>query len=253
VGEELAQGYFSLLRWRSDATRDEARNVAVLLVDASGHFAGIRHAPLSTISPRVHDQGIMDEVLLGLEERFASEGGVTLEELRELHALLQRALVVTEPRPVDVAEPEQALSDLYRAYVAPRVGGSRAPTKGAVLDRVMDTLRGRGVRARRAVYVDDFIFDVVVDNGGRPSVFEVLSFAVGRKDWTPVERDAGHFLYALRRVDVEGRAVVQPPSEGESVDAYERVRRWFELDAVPTLALEELEDTQLELELVGHR
>jgi hypothetical protein len=31
--DQLVRGYYSILRWRLDATRDEARNVAVLLVD----------------------------------------------------------------------------------------------------------------------------------------------------------------------------------------------------------------------------
>jgi hypothetical protein len=82
----------------------------------------------------------------------------------------------------------------------------------------------------------------------KPAVLEVLSFAVPRKDWTPVERDAGHFLYALSRLDVAGRAVIQPPHGGNgAVESYERVLRWLEAERVPTVEPEELVPTQLEL------
>ena len=33
MAHDVTQGYFSLLRWRNDVTRDEARNVAVLLAE----------------------------------------------------------------------------------------------------------------------------------------------------------------------------------------------------------------------------
>jgi hypothetical protein len=46
---------------------------------------------------------------------------------------------------------------------------------------------------------------------------------------------------------------VQAPAGGESVDAYDRVLRWFEQEDVRTLAVEELEDTQLSLEVAGQR
>jgi hypothetical protein len=84
-------------------------------------------------------------------------------------------------------------------------------------------------------------------------VCDPLRPAAPRKDWTPVERDAGHFLYAGDRLDLEGRAIVQAPAGGESVDAYDRVLRWFEQEDVRTLAVEELEDTQLSLEVAGQR
>src|SRR5438128_197075 len=94
-----SQGYFSLVRWASDPTRAEARNVAVLLVDPSSGFAGVRSAPVSSISPRLHEQGLLDAVLVQLEHRFAQteEPGVGL--LDELHRSLERSLVVTAPQP----------------------------------------------------------------------------------------------------------------------------------------------------------
>jgi hypothetical protein len=81
-------------------------------------------------------------------------------------------------------------------------------------------------------------------------VFEVLSFAAPRKDWTPVERDAAHFLYALGRVnEVEGTAVIQPPPPGRAgTSSYERVLRWFGEEDVTTVAPDEL-TSQLALEV----
>jgi hypothetical protein len=129
----------------------------------------------------------------------------------------------------------RSLDALYRALIAPRQSGGRALTKGVLLDRVIGTLRKQGVQARRGVYIDDFIFDVVIENGGPASVLEVLSFAVPRKDWTPIERDAAHFLYALRRVNADGRAVIQPPAEAPAATAsYERILRWLDDEDVPT-------------------
>lgn len=46
VAAVVEQGYYSILRWRNDVMRDEARNVAVVLVDEEGQFGGFRHAPL---------------------------------------------------------------------------------------------------------------------------------------------------------------------------------------------------------------
>jgi hypothetical protein len=248
VADELVKGYYALLRWRFDATRDEARNIAVLLAHERGRFGGMRHAPISAISPRLRDQGIVDDVLVGIEERYGQ--GLRLRDLNDLHRSLQRSLIVTKPEPVAVGDPDETLAALYKAMVAPRSGG-RAPTKGVLLDRVITSLRKQGMRARRGAYIDDFIFDVVIENGGPKSVLEVLSFAVPRKDWTPIERDAAHFLYALRRVDdLEARAVIQPPAEGRAgTTSYERVRRWLDDEDVRTLAPDELTPSQLALDV----
>jgi hypothetical protein len=253
--DDVAQGHFSLLRWRTSPTRDEARNVAVLLV-GSGNGGAVRAAPLSSISPRLQEQGILDDVLRGLGQRL-SNGGATVEALGELHRTFEHALVVTEPRPVALrGELEDTLAALYRAYVAPRGGGSRRRTKGVVLDRVVDTLRGQGLDARRGQYVGDFIFDVVIEPERTPTVVEVLSFAAERKNWTPIEQDAAHFLYGLRRLreerEIEGRAVVEAPSDGDAgAETHERVLRWFEHDGVSSYSLEELADHQGVLEVAA--
>jgi hypothetical protein len=250
--DDVAQGHYSLLRWRASPTRDEARNVAVLLVGADGGQGAVRAAPLSSISPRLHDQGILDDVLLGLEERL-SRGGVNVDALEELSQTFERALVVTEPEPVAIrGEIGDTLMALYRAYVAPRVGGSRKRTKGVVLDGVVESLRKRGFEARRGQYVGDFIFDVVLEGERTTTALEVLSFAVERKSWTPIEQDAAHFLYGLRLLreqrDMEGRAVVEPPTDGNgATESYERILRWLEREDVPTYNPQDIADPQVGL------
>jgi len=243
------KGFYSVLRWRSDVTRDEARNVAVLLVGAEGRFGGIRSAPISSISPRLHEQGLLDEMLVGLERQFQGEGGPTLETLQRMHDSLYRSLYLTEPKPVAVPDVGAVLEALYRAYAAPRPAG-RQVTKAVVLDRVVTTLRKKGFEVHRGTYIEDFIFDAVVESRRkRKSAVEVLSFAARLKNWSPVEHDAGHFLYALEQLNIRGVAVIQPPSEpthnGAST-SLGRVRRWLGKAKVPTFAPNDLAEVDLD-------
>jgi hypothetical protein len=183
----------------------------------------------------------------GLAERFSPEtdaGPADLAVLENLHGDFARSLVVTEPQRVAVGEFEETLAALYKAYVSRPSGGSRGLTKGAVIDRVVNVFRAQGLTTKSRWYVDDFIFDVVVVNGGT-SVVEVLSFASPRKDWTPLEREAGHFLYAVQKLQVPAKAIVQPPAEGTPPpDSYERITGWFRAENVECRQLDELVDTQ---------
>ncbi len=239
MGDMTAQGFFSVLRWRLDPTRDEARNVAVLLVDREGSIGGVKAAPLSQISPRLHDQGLLDAVIAGIERQFAEAHKPTLGALTEWQATLQHSLYLTEPKPTAVPDVDVALQALYRAYVQPRGGGSRTLTKGRVLDQVVSGIRRRGFEVRRGSYVNDFLFDAVVDHGGRTSALEVLSFATEARQWTAAEHDAGHFLYAIEQAGLSGVAVVQPPvalSARSASEAFERVTRWFGKADLPVVA-----------------
>jgi hypothetical protein len=248
VASAARRGYFSILRWRTDATRDEARNVAVILVDAEGEFSRVKAAPLSRISSRLHDQGILDAMLVELHKRLAQDNRRALAMLKDLHESLQRSLYVTEPKPTAVPDVDAVLNAIYKAYVAPRGGGARVLTKAKVLDSVVDMLRRRGLEVKRGHYLGDFIFDIVIEDVQQPSVMEVLSFATATRNWTPVEHDAGHFLYALQHVNRRGLAIIQPPSAASdpgATPACERVKRWFEDAQVDTFEPEEMEARQL--------
>lgn len=237
------RGWFSVLRYRADATRDEARNVAVLLVSREGQFGGMKAGPVSSISPRLHEQGIVDSVLVALQSRFRNPDHPKLTDLTVLQQQLERSLVLTEPKPVLVPDVDVTLNALYRAYVAPVYGGRAQATKGAVLDRVITQLRKQGRQVRRGQYVRDFIFDVVFDD--EPQVAEVLSFATQRRKWEDVENDAAHFLYGLERVrEVQGSAILKAPdgltASPAADESYRRVRNWM-IDAdVPVQDLHEL-------------
>lgn len=246
MASAVRQGYYSVLRWRHDVARDECRNLAVILVDAEGRFGKIRSAPLSTVSPRLRDQGLLDAMLVGLESQFSGEVKPDLESLKRMRQSLQGSIYITEPEPVAVPDVDAAVNALYRACVAPRLGGARQVTKGVLLDRVMDTLRRQGLEALRGRYVSDFLFDVTIQRPAkRPLVLQVLSFATQRRDWTPVEHDAGHFLYALGKVDASGATVIQPPPDTGTHDAFVshgRVHRWFEREGVRAVEAEHLSD-----------
>ncbi len=236
-------GHFSILRWRLDATRDEARNVAVILVAGDGAQAAVKAAPISGISARLHEQGILDKLIVHLDEQFRNIEGSGLTRLRDLHRSLQHSIYLTAPKPTAIPDMDSVLSALYRAYVAPRPArGSQVLTKGRVLDSVISRIRSKGLTVRRGDYVSDYLFDAVLEGHGK-TVLQVLSFATSAKSWVPVEHDAGYFLYALERTRFNGLAVIQQPtdsSHSNAVQAHRRVLRWFDEASVPTVAPDEV-------------
>jgi hypothetical protein len=235
LGTLLApRAFFSVLRWRTDPTRDEARNVAVVLVNEDGTLGGVRSAPLSQVSSRLHDQGLLDATLVALERRFDGESKPTLSDLDAMRLQLQRSLYLTEPQPVAVSDVDATLDALYRAYAAPRNAGSKVATKGHLLDQTVVALRRRGWMLKRGEYVGSFIFDLVAASP-EPLLIECLSFASGAASLVSVEQDAGHFLYGLRRLSLKGLAIVQePPADARqsAVDSFNRVRSWLADDDV---------------------
>jgi len=239
------RGYFSLLRWRAEPSRDEARNVAVLLVDERGDLGAIKAAPISSISPRLHEQGLLDQVIAGLEAQFQEHPKPSLARLMEWQGSFRHSLSLTPPSETAIPDLDLALSALYRAYVAPRAGGSRVLTKGRLLDSVITWARKRGVEIRRGNYVENFLFDAVVGDE-KPVLVDVLSFATTAQHWTPVEHDAAHFLYALERVDhADALAVIAPPTEAShrsALDAHERVGQWFAEANVATVSPDQVGD-----------
>ena len=93
------------------------------------------------------------------------------------------------------------------------------------------------------------MFDVVIQlRRSRRAVMEVFSFATGQKKWEPVEHDAGHFLYALEQVELEGAAVIQPPLDQNgdgAIDSLHRVQRWLRKAQVPAIRPADLLTTGL--------
>ncbi len=231
-------GHFSVLRWRHDGTRDEARNVAISVVGGEGRRAVLRAAPISSISPRLHDQGILDAWLTGLERQFETANIGGLELLTSLHDTLHHSLYLTEPKPTAVPDLDLALSALYRAFVAPRSRGSSEVTSGTLLDLVVKRLRQAGLHVRRGEYIGSFLFDAVLERPGGVSALEVLSFATTARDWASAEYNAGHFLYAVRKLSLHAAAVIKPPAEFSNTNArraFEHVSEWLEEENVQVL------------------
>jgi hypothetical protein len=240
------RGYFSVIRFASDATRDEAKNVAVVLVDAEGQFGGVMSAPPGAVSPNIRQQGILDSLVEGFKKQFDTEAKPDLARLRQVTKSLGRSVYLTEPRPVAVSDVNTTLQALFRAYCSARPT-PRAPTKGVVLDHVLNSLRRWGFYARRGEYFDDFLFDAIIGEGQPKAVIEVLSFATATRDWSSTERDAGHFLYAVEHVNTPAAAVIRAPTEESRSTAqasFNRITRWFDNAGVPVIATEHLEELQ---------
>jgi hypothetical protein len=234
----LQRGYFSVLRWRSSATRDEARNLAVILVDAEGMIGGLRSASVASISPNLGEQGLLDTLVTGLEKRLAGPERPNLEELRRMQGSLQQSLYLTDPKPVAVAGVQDTLESLYKAFIArPRFAGGR--TKGRVLTQVVRRLRGENLVVSRDAFLGDYQFDALVQNGHGPVAVNVLTFAqAGRKDWRDAEYDASHFVFSVGKTRIPAVALLEAPPETApetSQAPYERVHRWYSEAGLPIL------------------
>lgn len=249
----VERGYFSVVRWIPDVTRDEARNVAVVLVDAEGQFGGVRIAPPSVLSRDSRQQGFLDGILHGLQAQFEMSSATDLDRLREISEKVSQSLFVTSPRPTAVPDPTQTLEALFKAFVR-RSGGGGSLTRGAITDKVIQSFRRQGFQVRRSEYVGEFVFDALVERTEGILACDVMSFATAVKDWTPTEREAGHFLFGLNRLKtVVGMAVIQPPvheSHEAAQASYERVCRWCHEESVLVRRPDELDTTQLGLTLV---
>jgi len=246
----MNRGFYSVLRWASDSTRDEARNLAVLLVDAEGQFGGLRSAPPSAISANLRQQGLLDSIVEGLRIQFDTDDKPDLSKLREWQKGLNRSLYLTEPRPVAVSDTGATLQALYKSFIAPR-GAPRSPTKGAVLDQVVTALRRSGYKAERSKYVGDFLFDAVVNPDNGATAIEVLSFATATRDWATAERDAGHFVYAVEQTHLPAIAIVKGPTENSRETAgrsQERVLRWFHKADIPSIDSEHMDKLETTIE-----
>jgi hypothetical protein len=241
----VSQGYFSVLRYRSDPTRDEARNLAVVVVDERGQYAGLQAAPISQISPNLHEQGLVDSLLSSISRQALREGRLVLQDLIRWSDQAPESLVVTPPAPTALlAEPSETLAALYKAFVLPRASRSGGMTKGQVIDQVVRQFRSRGAEVRRGTYVGDYLFDVAIDDPHSGLILvSCISFDRTIKDWVPVEKDAAHFLYGRTRVpNAESLAVLQVSDKGvpsPAEESFERINRWFEAESVKSVRLAE--------------
>ena len=233
------RGYFSLVQYVSDVARREPRNVGVWMVASDG-FQKLRTLPPSRFSPRLQEQGLVDALLSGLAAMLESTKNPSAGDLLRWAGVLTGSIQISEPRPALIlGDPSLVIEQLYRTLVAPVGRPVQRLAKAEVLDRVVQSFRSRGAVVRRSSYLNDFVFDAIVEPGDKtPTAVEVLSFAVDKVDWTRVERDAGHFLFAISRVAADPLCVVQPPSVSGEVEAkrsHDRIRQWLDTESIPVL------------------
>jgi hypothetical protein len=83
---------------------------------------------------------------------------------------------------------------------------------------------------QRDAYVNDFAIDALI-SGPSHAAIQVLSFCVGDSRGVTVEREAGHFLFGMERLNLDATAVLQPPIESSGKvlwTSYDRVQRWLD-------------------------
>ena len=244
--DDSAEAAFAILRWRPDPTRDEARNVAVMLTDSTGTRAGFLSAPLGSLQLGGSTAGLLDAVVNGLDVQFKAATKPTLRDLVEWRSRFTESIYLTEPQPVAVTDADATLRALYEAYVAPRRAES-ALSKAALVDEAVEILRKSGLELSRNARVGDFAFDIVI-HGPQEVVVAVLSFAETGQD-NDVERDAAHFVYALAQLGTRGAqpaaaAIIQDPVSGanEAISSRQRVAKWLSDAGAATIAPAGLEE-----------
>lgn len=254
MGERpMRQGYFSILRFRRDATRDEARNLGVILVDDEGEFGGIRAVSAGSLGPALQRQGILDSLVHGLQDRFQDpDAKPDLRMLMELSNRFGESIVITQPQRVAVSEnPDEALQALYRTYVQPAGGGSGGLSKSQLARKMVAALEIRGWTTERRYRLNGFVFDIVATSESEKRLaLEVLSFATRNKDPLPTEHDAAHFLFAAQQTSVSSLAIVAPPNEVTTIpmaESHDRVMKWIREAEVTAIRPEDLPSIDLVL------
>lgn len=224
--------------------RTDGRSVAVALVAEDGGFGAVKHLPPSQLAERLRERGIVDAALVSLA-RVVAGGPDAIERLEAIRSRGMGGLTIGEPLSTDLGgAPDTVLSALFHALVARPTSRRSGRTKGEVLDRTVATFRRVGAPVRVGKYVGDFLMDAVVEPADRPELVVLAqSFEGFRKNWGPVEHEAGHFLYAVERMQRKGVCVLQPPVRGDetAMAAFARVSRWcsdsgVEVASTPNLA-----------------
>lgn len=232
--------FYTVLRYSPDPARDEARNIGLLVVGDHRH-AWFKTAPLSRVTPKLHEQGLLDAILARFESRVKEGEFRNLNQVSDLAVRLRGPIQLTSPASMAVAGSFESSADaLFHSLVAIRQRRGPGLGKGELLDRVVDVFRSKGAVVARGSYIGDFIFDAVVGSAGpSPTALGVASFDTEAEDWAGTERQVGHYLWAVTRVHPQPAFVMQPPSSISTDSArlsHERVTKWLAEAAVPTIA-----------------
>ena len=167
------RGYYSILQYVPDLERNEGANVGVVLFCPERKFL---KAQTATGNDRVRRFFSPDEDLdldrinaykAAFEERVAleSEGSWTLDEFKAFVNTRANLLLLTEPRPIKVSDPQAELAKLFESLVGGRkrrTGRPEAATRERELsDRFDELLAERGLlqRVERNVQIDSPLLD----------------------------------------------------------------------------------------------
>jgi hypothetical protein len=239
------RGTAYLVQYRHNPGRNEARNIGVALVAHDFDFAAIKHLPQSQFADRLRERGIVDDALvsLGKSLELAGDPAGRMERLR---VATYGSLQVGDPMPTEIdGSPADVLSRLFKALVARPTSRRPGRTKADVLDRTVAAFRQIGAPVRVGQYQGDFLLDALVesDRDGDYAV-HTQSFDAMRRDWSSVEHQAAHFLYAIGKLNQRAISVIEPPAsdvESAATVSYQRIGRWLgdagvEVASLSTLA-----------------
>lgn len=240
----MSEGFYSIVRYTADPVRGEAKNVALVLVDEQRDVARLRVAPLSQVTPRLNEHGVLDKLLVQFGARLQAGELRDQRQVNNLARAIGPTLSLTAPVPAAIGEDVDAtLKSLYMAFVAPRQGRDAGVSRGQILDQLVKACRKAGAAVEPGAYVEDILFDAIVSGRGRRTPVQILSFEATTQNPHGLEQAAGYFLFALNRIHEDGLCVMQPPQR-QSIDpvktSYRRVRNWMEDGGVETIGPEGL-------------
>ena len=235
----MSEGFYSVVRYTPDPVRDEAKNVALMLVDETRNLGRIRVAPLSQVAARLEEHGLLDSLLVGLATRLESGDLRQRRGVELLSATLGPTLSMSPPRGAAIAANlDETLKSLYQAYVAPRRARDAGTSRGEILDRLVRVCRKVGATIEPGSTIEDVLFDAVMRGGDRITPLQILSFDTEAQSPRGIEHAAGYFLYGLDRVHTQGICVLQPPRHTSSSPikvSFERISRWMSDAGVETV------------------
>lgn len=239
-----SEGFYSIIRYTPDPVRDEAKNVALMLIDEQRDVARLRVAPLSQLTPRLNEHGLLDKLLVHFGARLQAGELRDQRQVAALSRVIGPTLSLTAPVRAAIGDDVDAtLKSLYTAFVAPRRGRDSSISHGQLLDRLVKACRKAGAAVEPGAYVEDILFDAIVSWRKRRTPVQVLSFETTTQNPHGIEQAAGHFLFALNRIHADGLCVMQPPvlkSTDPVKASYRRVRNWMQDGGVETVGPEDL-------------
>jgi hypothetical protein len=184
------------------------------------------------LAENVREQGILDAALVGIS-RVVRQGGLqAIGELARRSGISMGAIEIGDSMPADLGpEPTATLDALFKALVARPTARRPGIRKAELLDRVVDGFRKWGAPIRRGEYLDDFLMEAGAAPHHPPATpILVESFALADRDWSRVERGAGHFCFAVEQLEIDGLVVFQEPNElsdDEARRSFDRISRWI--------------------------